>query len=744
MKYLIVLLLFISLDNEIYAQANIDSLLVAWNNKTLTDTGRLNALNSILSDVVFLSNQPDSAMTLAGLMFDKAVENDLKKYKAAAYNHKGWCLGWKYENEKALIEFEQGLKLFTQLDDNEGMANSYLGIGSVYIEKADYAKSQEYLSKALWHAEKSGNKEQISQVLHFTGSSYFQSGDETAALANWKRGYVLAQEAGYQYEIAMSLFNLGNSLAIQGDYRKALDNYNRADALFQELGDTQILPSIISNMGGIYQFIENYPKAIEYLLRSIEMSKERNDVTSVAWSTGVIADIYFELKDYDKALKFADACYEVSKGSEYRPGILLALRVYARISAQKKDYKKAIEFANQGLKIANETNDLFIRSFMFELLGKQVYLPMNQFSKALDYCNKALVLYENSGAILNKRDACDCIYRAYKGLNEVEKALEFYERYQVLNDSLQIEETARKFQEMEYEKIAKIDSLIQVEEKRLVVETYKEDIRQKEQARNISFVIGGLVLLLAGGLYSRLRYIRRSKSMLQREKDRSENLLLNILPEEIANELKEKGKSTARDFEMVSILFSDFIGFTEASAKLDAQDLVAEINACFEAFDGITGKYGIEKIKTIGDSYMAAGGLPIPTEGSVKNTVLAALDMQTFISMRKVEMDAIGKHAFQMRLGIHTGPIVAGIVGVKKFQYDIWGDTVNTASRMESKGEVGKVNISKTTYELLKDDKSFTFETRGKIEAKGKGEIEMYFVESRNMNSTSDSKKQRP
>ena len=680
-------------------------------------------------------------MILASLMFDKAVENDLKKYKAAAYNHKGWCLGWKYENEKALIKFEQGLKLFTQLDENQGMANSYLGIGSVYIEMGGYANSQEYLSKALWHAEKSGNKEQISQILHFTGSSYFLSGNEPAALENWKRGYELAQEANYQYEIAMSLFNLGNILAIQGDYRKALDHYNRADALFQELGDTKILPSIIGNMGGIYVFIENYPKAIEYLLRSIELSEESDDMATVAWSTAIIADIYTKLKDYDNALKFADACYEVSKKSEYSTGTLMALRVYAIISAQKNDFKKAIEYANQGLEIANETNDLSIKAFMFELLGKQVYLPMNQFPKALDYCNKALALYESSGALLKKRDACDCIYRAYKGLNQVEKALEFYERYQVLNDSLQIEETARRFQEIEYEKIEKIDSLIQVEEKRLVAESYKEDIRQKEQARNVSFVIGGLVLLLAVGLYSRLRYIRKSKAMLQLEKDRSENLLLNILPEEIANELKEKGKSTARDFEMVSILFSDFIGFTEASTKLDAQDLVAEINACFEAFDGIMGKYGIEKIKTIGDSYMAAGGLPVPTEDSVKNTVMAALEMQRFISMRKVEMDAIGKHAFQMRLGIHTGPIVAGIVGVKKFQYDIWGDTVNTASRMESNGEGGKVNISKTTYDLLKDDKSFAFEIRGKIEAKGKGEIEMYFVERRNMNSTSDNKK---
>jgi class 3 adenylate cyclase len=125
---------------------------------------------------------------------------------------------------------------------------------------------------------------------------------------------------------------------------------------------------------------------------------------------------------------------------------------------------------------------------------------------------------------------------------------------------------------------------------------------------------------------------------------------------------------------------------------------------------------------------MAAGGLPVPTDDSVKNTVLAALEIQSFIANRKAENDAANKPAFEMRVGIHTGPVVAGIVGVKKFQYDILGDTVNTASRIESNGEAGKVNISQATYELLKDDPDFAFESRGKIEAKGKGEMEMLFV----------------
>jgi class 3 adenylate cyclase len=230
-------------------------------------------------------------------------------------------------------------------------------------------------------------------------------------------------------------------------------------------------------------------------------------------------------------------------------------------------------------------------------------------------------------------------------------------------------------------------------------------------------------------MYSRWRYIKKSKAIIEKEKERSENLLLNILPVEIAEELKETGAAEARDFDQVSILFTDFKGFTKKAEQLSAKELIEEINQCFKTFDHICTKYGVEKIKTIGDAYMAAGGLPVGSENATRNTVLAALEMQSFVSNRILEKKANNQIAFEMRLGIHTGPVVAGIVGIKKFQYDIWGDTVNTAARMESSGEIGKVNISQNTYELLKDDPQFAFEYRGKVEAKGKGEMKMWFVE---------------
>jgi class 3 adenylate cyclase len=236
------------------------------------------------------------------------------------------------------------------------------------------------------------------------------------------------------------------------------------------------------------------------------------------------------------------------------------------------------------------------------------------------------------------------------------------------------------------------------------------------------------------GLFDKLNAIRKERFLIKVEKEKSDILLMNVLPAEIAEELKETGETPARKFDHVSILFTDFKGFTQQSEKMSATDLVEELHQCFRAFDDITEKYGIEKIKTIGDAYMAAGGLPIPSDVSVRNTIMAGLEMQRFITERETERRAKNKISFQMRVGIHTGHVVAGVVGVKKFQYDIWGDAVNTASRMESSGAVGRVNISESTYELIKSEKEFECKSRGKIEAKGKGEVGMWFVQ-RNLSS---------
>ena len=227
-------------------------------------------------------------------------------------------------------------------------------------------------------------------------------------------------------------------------------------------------------------------------------------------------------------------------------------------------------------------------------------------------------------------------------------------------------------------------------------------------------------------LFSIVLIIQRNK--IAKGKKRSDELLLNILPEEVAEELKETGSAKAKSFENVTVLFTDFEKFTQISQKLTAEELVDEINYCYSEFDKIITKHGIEKIKTIGDSYMCVGGLPTPNQSHPWDVVKAALEFQEFIQTNKIKRVNQNKPYFDLRIGIHTGPVVAGIVGIKKFAYDIWGDTVNTASRMETSGEAGKVNISGATFEYIKD--SYTCTHRGKIAVKHKGEIDMYFIDS--------------
>jgi class 3 adenylate cyclase len=206
-----------------------------------------------------------------------------------------------------------------------------------------------------------------------------------------------------------------------------------------------------------------------------------------------------------------------------------------------------------------------------------------------------------------------------------------------------------------------------------------------------------------------------------------EKLLLNILPSETAQELKEKGYATPKYYENVSVLFTDFKDFTKIAEGLSPQELVAELNACFIAFDEIIEKNNLEKIKTIGDAFMCAGGIPLSNQSHPMDAIRAGLEIQEYMNTMNEKRKEKGVLPWNLRIGIHTGPVVAGVVGRRKFAYDIWGDAVNIASRMESSGEAGKVNISDSTFNLVKD--KYFCQYRGKVSAKNKGDVDMYFVE---------------
>jgi adenylate cyclase len=223
---------------------------------------------------------------------------------------------------------------------------------------------------------------------------------------------------------------------------------------------------------------------------------------------------------------------------------------------------------------------------------------------------------------------------------------------------------------------------------------------------------GALVLLLAKNL--------------NQERKKSDSLLLNILPEAVARELQKNGRVQPRDYDNASVLFTDFVGFTRIAESLTPHELIDELDNCFRRFDQIADKHNLEKIKTIGDAYMAVGGVPQANRTHAVDCVLAAIEIRNLISDEREKRMAEGKPYWQLRLGVHTGRLVAGVVGQEKFAYDVWGDTVNIASRLESSGLADRINISRATYEQVKD--FFVCEYRGAIAAKNKGEIDMYFV----------------
>ncbi len=682
--------LYLSVFTLSMAAQNIDSLFTIWQDPSQPDTTRLKAINKIAWDG-YLFSQPDSAFYYAQKQYDYAKSKGLKKHMAISLNTQGASFAIRGNYSNALEYYQQSLIIAEEIGDKRGIATRLGNIGLIYKNQGNYSSALDYYQKSLGIVEEIGDQRGIAGRLNNIGSIYNEQGNYPRALDYFQKSSSIYEELGYKLGIAHSLNNIGGIYLEQGNELRALEYFQKSLSIYEEIGYKRGIASCTGNVGIIYRSQGKYAQALEYYQKSRAIYEEIEDKRGIAASLGHIGIIY----------------------------------------KYQGNYHRALEYYQESLAIKEEIGDKVGIAASLNNIGL-IYQEQGNATQALDYCQQSLDLADEIGVLGRQKKACDCLYEIYKALGNGNEALVYLEKMRVLEDSLQAEETAKKLEQMEFVKQALQDSIAKEEEARLVQQAHEEEMRQEEKTRNWSITGGFLALLLAGGIYSRLRYIRESKAVLQIEKDRSENLLLNILPADIAAELKEKGKADARDFDQVSILFTDFKDFTEQSEKLSAADLVNEINHCFEAFDHITEKHGVEKIKTIGDAYMAAGGLPVPGEDSVKNAVLAALEMQEFIEARYQAQTKEGKAAFRMRAGVHTGPVVAGIVGVKKFQYDVWGDTVNTASRIESHSEAGKVNISEATYELLKHDPDFKFESRGKIEAKGKGEMEMLFVSLKN------------
>lgn len=616
----------------------------------------------------------------------------------------------------------------TLIKRNQQQADNLFKVGENAMSNGDYARAILHFEKSLSVYQTLNQLDDIAKSLNGIATVFYYQGNYTKALEFFGKTKDVYQKTKNEKGMATALNNAGAVYYYLGNKLKALELYKQSIAVQKRLENKKIIAAATQNIGGIYVSINDFTNGMAYYQRSYAIQKELKDSVSLAQTLNGIGEIYMKQQQYNEANTYLNRSLEIANKLDNKLRQAEVLYNLGELFSFQNEPSKALAYYNHSLAIAHKISNLQYVSNSKIAIGSLLD-KMGESSEAIETCKEGFAIAEKIGSLMLKKEACDCLYKSYKSLGNTNFALRFYEKFSDYKDSLQSQEIANQALTMEFQKQQLIDSIAHARKEYAIQQKHKEEVRKKEQQRNVIIASLGLILLIAIALWSQLNFVRKSRATLQVEKDRSENLLLNILPKEIADELKEKGSVDAKNFTSVSILFSDFKSFTQTAETMSPQDLVEEINTCFKAFDLISEQYKIEKIKTIGDAYMAAGGLPNQAQDSARQTVLAALAMQAFIVKRKAENESVGKPAFEMRIGIHSGPVVAGVVGVKKFQYDVWGDTVNTASRIESNGQPGRVNVSETVFKLLKDDPDFTFNYRGSINAKGKGDINMYFVE---------------
>ena len=559
------------------------------------------------------------------------------------------------------------------------------------------------------------------------GVSWYLRGDYPKALDYYSRSLELDEQIGDQKGISASLNNIGLIYVNQGDYPKALSYYTRSLKIDEQIGDQKGIAQSLNNIGIIYNNLGDYQMALEYFIKSLQIKEDIGDLKGVAASYNNIGIVYQDQGDYPKALEYHTKSLNIKQQIGDRLGMAPSLHNIGIVYERQGEYARALDFFTQSLRIKEQIGDQKGMAESLNYMGI-VYKNLGDYSHAREFCQRGYQLATTVGALELQKSACTCLYDTYKALGNGTRALEYHELLNMIMDSLQAEETSKKLQQMEFQKTMLRDSLEKAEEARIVEETHRKEVRRKNRTKNVYLGSGVILIVVSLGLWRGLHFVRRSRELIAHEKAKSDSLLLNILPEDIAEELKQMGEARPRRYEQVSILFTDFVDFTDISEQMTPEELVTEINAYYKTFDRIIEKRGIEKIKTIGDAYMAVDGFGKEPAMAAKNIVLAALEIIEFTVERKKQQEKYGEPAFAIRAGIHTGDVIAGIVGEKKFQFDIWGDAVNTASRMESNSEQGKVNISQTTFELLKDDPHLAFDSRGEIKVKGKGAMEMWFV----------------
>ncbi|MBK9249517.1 MAG: tetratricopeptide repeat protein [Ignavibacteria bacterium] len=546
-------------------------------------------------------------------------------------------------------------------------------------------------------------------------------GNESLAAA--EEAYTLALEAGSRIDIAHTMAAIAGSYHYLSDYSLSLEWYAKALEMYEELGDTVGIAKIKMYSGMTHKTLGDYQRALQNYSESKPIFEELGAMALLAEVSSELAYIYKVIGSYDITLEFYGrslALFQEIGNSRMIAGITANI---GAVYMEQNDSEKALEYFGKAFTILEEIGDKHFKAVITWNMGV-VYLGLLDYTAAMEYFKRSLAMYELidlQGGIATATGGIGEIYanEKYEGYDAV-KAEEYLLKSIAINDKLGLK--------TEYDYHFILTELYtrqkRWEEAFAMFKTYHE--LQKE-------VQNEQVKKQADKLENERRTAEQEKLLaVERALATATNdILANILPQTITNRLLQGEKKIADTHENVSVLFADIVGFTQLSSQLPAGELIDILDIVFTQFDTICKKHGLEKIKTIGDAYMAVCGAPVAVENHAEHAALAALEMlENFTIEQKFSVPI----DLDFRIGLHSGSVVAGIIGKNKYSYDLWGDAVNTASRMESHGEEGKIHVSEEFMRALSlsspsSPSSLRFVERGEMAIKGKGTMKTYFLE---------------
>ncbi|MDW8220510.1 MAG: adenylate/guanylate cyclase domain-containing protein [Bacteroidota bacterium] len=548
-----------------------------------------------------------------------------------------------------------------------------------------------------------------------------------------------AQRIGYAKGRANALNAIAVTYYYQGWYEIALHYHTQALEARRVLNDSIGIGHSMNNIALIYMGQRKYDAALPYLYEALRIYHHNNLRNSVAVAYNNIGTVFRHLGKLDSSIVMHKAAINTLQGTPSHAGMALSFNSLAAALEDAGKLGDALQYYHEGFRLYQTAQHQ--KGMLNSEYGKaSVLLKLKRYSEALEHIHRAITMAEFLQARPDMRDCYLLLSTIEETIGNIAGALYYYKRYAQLKDSLITEEIIAK--------AAEFNARYDAERKAQQIKLLTSQREREQMERHLLLIVAGVSLLAIVMVYWRYRTKRHSElalrqanvalqeknNLLSQARATAESLLLNIYPHTIAERIQAGEHRIAEQFHDVTVLFADLVNFTGLAAYLSPNELVSMLDDIFSTFDALVERYHLEKIKTIGDAYMVVCGVPEPHPQHCLNVALCALDMLHVIECYQPYPDVQRFSPLQIRIGMHTGSVVAGVIGKKKFSYDLWGDTVNIASRLESHGQPGAIHCSEQVYEILSD--SCIFEKRGLITLKGNITINTYFLRAYKVSSS--------